>query len=221
MKAQCASLTLYHFVEGHHREVCLWHDQDHKPEVVGTVPGIFISQRWVAPAEIKALFPPSTLEYGGGEYVNLYWTASSPDELGADFAALGNRLESVGRMEPMKYIHRTWGDRFRPVSAIARRGLGISAEAVTCAPQTTGLMVTIDSGVSGAAEDPSKILEMGIFTAAVRLTSDSNDVCLWYTDRPDVLAAYQEYQSQAPPPDARRLHEGIYVPSIGHYQFYT
>jgi hypothetical protein len=54
MKAQSASLTLYHFEPGHHTEVCMWHDQDHKPEVVGTMPNVFISQRWVAPPELMA-----------------------------------------------------------------------------------------------------------------------------------------------------------------------
>src|SRR5918999_6123660 len=61
MKARSASLTLYHFADGHHREVCIWHDQDHKPEVVATTPGIFISQRWVAPPELMAARSPSTL----------------------------------------------------------------------------------------------------------------------------------------------------------------
>ena len=59
MKARSASLTLYHFEPEHHKEVCMWHDQDHKPEVVGTVPNIFISQRWVAPPELS----------GGGRHV--------------------------------------------------------------------------------------------------------------------------------------------------------
>src|ERR1044071_8788445 len=104
MKAQTASLTLYHFEPGHHREVCIWHDQDHKPEVVGTVPGIFVSQRWVATPDLMAARPPSSLEHNGGEYVNMYWTATTPQELQADFAALGRRLDLVGRMEPMKYI---------------------------------------------------------------------------------------------------------------------
>src|SRR6266545_1211791 len=116
MKAQAASLTLYHFEPGHHREVCVWHDQDHKPEVLATVPGIFVSQRWVAPPDLKATWPASGLEHGGGEYVNLYWTATPPAQLEADFHVLGQRLEAVGRMEPMRYIHRTWGRRLRPVS---------------------------------------------------------------------------------------------------------
>jgi len=220
MKAECASLTLYHFAEGHHREVCVWHDRDHKPEVVAHVPGIFISQRWVAPPEMKALFPPSTLEYGGGEYVNMYWTATSADELGAGFQVLGRRLEAEGRMEPMRYIHRTWGERLRPVSAVARRGLGLSAEAVTCALQTTGLMVTIDPPATADSQLVERMLDTGIFTAMVRLTSGSNDVSLWYTDWPDVTAAYRAFRAQAPPPVAGRLHEGMYCQSMGRYDLY-
>jgi hypothetical protein len=217
MKAQCVSLTLYHFAEQHHREVCVWHDQDHKPEVVANVPGIFISQRWVAPPDMKALFPASTLAYGGGEYVNLYWTATSADELGAGFQQLGRRLEAEGRMEPMRYIERIWGERLRPVSSVARPGLGLSAEAVACAPQTTGLMLTIDPLQAGPAPT---ILESGIFTAMVRLVSDSSEVCLWYTDWPDVVAAYRAFREQSPQADSR-LHEGMYCQSIGRYEYYA
>ena len=240
MKARCASLTLYHFAEGHHREVCMWHDQDHKPEVVGTVPGIFISQRWVAPPEMKALWPPSSLAEGGGEYVNLYWTTTTPDELGADFQALGQRLEAVGRMQPMRYIQRTWGERMRPVSASTKPGLPLSAEAVACAPQTTGLMLTIeelsDSSGRGAyahwheTDYIPTVLGTGIFSGAVKLTRgapDSNQlVMLYYTDRPDPCSAYAEFQEArlADFPDAeslrKRIHNGMYRPSIGHYEFY-
>ena len=117
MKARSASLTLYHFADGHHREVCVWHDQDHKPEVVATTPGIFISQRWVAPPDLMAARSPSTLPHNGGEYVNLYWSSGSAEELDADFDVLGRRLELVGRMEPMRYIERTFGRRLRPVSS--------------------------------------------------------------------------------------------------------
>jgi hypothetical protein len=247
MKAQCASLTLYHFAPGHHREVCIWHDQDHKPEVVGTVPGIFISQRWVAPPEMKALWPSSRLDAGGGEYVNLYWSTTTPDQLGADFQVLGRRLEAVGRMEPMRYIQRTWGRRMRPVSAMARVGLPLSAEAVTCAPQSTGLMLVIEQMSDGPQRDAyarwhetehvPMVLETGSFTAAVKLLSDAAEdrnlvVVLYYTDRPDPCRAYAEFLETSatwtsstrgfPNADAvrSRIHEGMYRPSIGQYEFY-
>jgi hypothetical protein len=248
MKAKCASLTLYHFAHGHHREVCVWHDQDHKPEVVGTVPGIFISQRWVAPPEMKELWPPSSLNAGGGEYVNLYWTTTTPDELDTDFQVLGRRLESVGRMEPMRHIQRTWGRRLRPVSAMIRVGLPLSADAVTCATQNTGLMLSIEEMSDGPerdayarwheAEHLPMILETGIFTCAVKLMSEAAEdrnllVVLCYTDRPDPGAAYTEFLETSAGwannattdfPHAaavrKQIHHGIYRPSIGHYEFY-
>jgi hypothetical protein len=247
MKAKSASLTLYHFEPGHHREVCMWHDQDHKPEVVGTTPHIFISQRWVAPSDLMALRGGSSLDQNGGEYVNLYWSSGSPEELQANFNLLGRRLEMLGRMQPMQYIHRTWGGRLIPISAHTRRGLELSAEAATFAPQWSGLLVVIFKLADSDRRDAyarwhetnhiPMILETGIFSAAVKLISsarDESDVCvvLYYTDRPDVGAALTEFREVADSwrgtardfPDAASarslIHSGIYRPSIGHYEYY-
>jgi hypothetical protein len=247
VKAQCASMTLYHFETGHHREVCIWHDQDHKPEVVGTTPGIFISQRWVAPPDLKSLWPASSLDHGGGEYVNLYWTTTTPEQLEKDFQLLGNRLEAVGRMQPMRYIQRTWGGRLRPVSAMTRAGLALSAEAATCAPQSVGLMLTIEQLREDADHDAyarwheteylPMVLETGIFTAAVKLMPESVQdrhvlVVLYYSEYPDPCEAYREYQRVAAGWRSsgkdfvqadqvhQLIHQGMYRPSIGHYEFY-
>ena len=247
MKARSASLTLYHFEPGHHKEVCTWHDQDHKPEVVGTMPNIYISQRWVAPPDLMATRPPSTLEHNGGEYVNLYWSSGTPDEMQADFGVLGRRLELVGRMRPMQYIRRTWGRRLRPVSARTRPGLDLSAEAVTFAPQTSGLLLVVGEMIDSDRRDAyaswhesvhvPMILDTGVFSGAVKLMSEADEdrnlyVVLYYTDRPDPGAAYTEFQEVArgwkktgqdfPDGDSVRtlIHSGMYCPSIGHYEFY-
>jgi hypothetical protein len=243
MKAQSASLTLYHFAAGHHREVCVWHDQDHKPEVVATTPGIFISQRWVAPPDLMAVRPESTLAHNGGEYVNLYWSSGSAEQLHADFDALGRRLELVGRMQPMRYIERTFGRRLRPVSFHVRPGLALSAEATTCAPQNQGLLLVIgelqpDAGGADFArwhesEHIPEILATGTFSGAAKLMSAAADepnlmVILYYSDREDPVAAYAEFRGLIPGlarhPDAdrafRRLHAGMYRPSIGFYDFH-
>jgi hypothetical protein len=244
MKAQSASLTLYHFADGHHREVCVWHDQDHKPEVVATTPGIFISQRWVAPPDLMAARSPSTLPHNGGEYVNLYWSSGSAEQLHADFDVLGRRLELVGRMRPMQYIERTFGRRLRPVSFQTRPGLELSAEAVTCAPQNQGLLLVIgelqpDAGGADFArwhetEHIPEILATGIFSGAAKLMSAAADepnlmVVLYYSDRDDPLGAYNEFRSAATSlrrhPNAdrafRRVHSGMYRPSIGFYDYYS
>jgi hypothetical protein len=243
MKARSASLTLYHFADGHHREVCVWHDQDHKPEAVATTPGIFISQRWVAPPDLMAGRAPSTLPHNGGEYVNLYWSSGTAEELHADFDVLGRRLELVGRMQPMQYIDRTWGRRLQPVSFHARDRLELSPEAVTCAPQNQGLFLVIgelqpsDGGADFArwheTEHIPEILATGVFSGAAKLMSADADepnlmVILYYSDRDDPLAAFQEFQAAARGlrrhPDAerafRRLHSGMYRPSIGFYDYY-
>jgi hypothetical protein len=247
MKALSASLTLYHFEPGHHKEVCMWHDQDHKPEVVGTTPNIFISQRWVAPPALMAARPPSSLEHNGGEYVNLYWSTGTPDQLEADFGVLGRRLELVGRMQPMRYIDRTWGRRLRPVSAYTRTGLELSAEAVTCAPQNTGLMVVIHELIESERRAAyaswhesvhmPMVLDTRLFTGAVKLMSDASEdrnlyVVLYYTDCPDPNETYTAFQEIAtgwrvasqdfPDVDTvrTRIHSGMYRPSIGHYEFY-
>jgi hypothetical protein len=39
------------------------------------------SQRWVAPPDLMATRPPSSLEHNGGEYLNLYWSSGTPDEM--------------------------------------------------------------------------------------------------------------------------------------------
>ena len=247
MKAQSTSMTLYHFDPGHHREVSVWHDQDHKPEVVGTMPGIFISQRWVAPPDLMQARPESSLEHNGGEYVNMYWSTDPPDKMSADFGVLGHHMALVGRMEPMKYIHRTWGSRLRPASAYTRPGVALSADALTCAPQVTGLMVVIGELIDGDQRDAYArwhetehiplILDTGVFSAAVKLMSDSPAernvfVALYYTERPDVCDAYVEFQKitagwrntdkDFPNADQvrKRIHHGMYRPSIGFYNYY-
>jgi hypothetical protein len=246
VKAKSASLTLYDFEPDHHREVCLWHDQDHKPEVIGTVPHIFISQRWVATPELVAEQPASQLEYGGGQYVNLYWSSGTPAELESNFVALGERLTRLGRMEPMRYIHRAWGQRLVPISAHTRPGLELSAEAVTFAPQTSGLMLVILKLLESDVRDAYSrwhasvhvpmILDTGLFSGAVKLGAPADAsllVMLYYTDHPDPCAAYREFHAMSRPwrgtdqhfaaiDRARSLiHSGMYVPSIGHYDYYA
>jgi hypothetical protein len=248
MKAKSASLNLFHLEQGHHQEVCRWHDEDHRPEVLGSAPDIFISQRWVAPPAFAAARPSGSLEYNGGEYVNLYWSAGEPAEIDAGFAMLRRRLVPAGRMSLMRYIQMPWNERLRPLSAHVRSDVTLSAEAMTCAPQNTGLMVVISqllaSDAQHAFDDWTQsvylpmVLEAGIFSAALRLTVDPpgpvrRTVDFFYTDRPDPLAAYLEFRElsadwksageEFPGIDRvrTRVHEGIYRPSRGDDEFYA
>jgi len=248
MKAGTISLGLWHLDPGHHQEVCRWHDADHKPEVLGTTPNVFVSQRWVASQAMVDQRTVSDLPHGGGEYVNLYWTTGTPDELGRDFDALGQRLTAAGRMQPMQYIHTAWRTRTRPVSLHARPDQVLSAEAVPTAPLTTGLLVEIQELMGGPERDAyarwyeseciPMVLESGLFTgAATVMGSDAEQqshlATLWYTDRDDTRAVYAEARTlrddwrktgrdyrQA---DAvrRLLHSSMYANSIGDYHYYA
>jgi hypothetical protein len=247
MKAGTVSLGLWHLEPGHHKEVCQWHDADHKPEVLGTTPHVFISQRWVASPAMVDKRSAARLPHGGGEYVNLYWTTGTPDELGRDFEALGARLTAVGRMEPNKYITSAWRTRTRPVSLQARNGLVQSPEAVPAAPVNTGLMIVIlelrDTPERDAyarwheTEHIPMILNTGLFTGAVKVMGSDPDrqnhlAMLFYTDVDDTQSAYLELQQMLADwrktgrafPDADNvrtlLHSSMYCNSIGQYDFY-
>jgi hypothetical protein len=214
MKAQSASVTLYHIQPGQHRAVCMWHDADHKAEVIGTMPHVFISQRWVTPPDWAALRSPTDLPHRGGEYVNIYWSSGSPEEMERDFAALGDRLERAGRMEPTmsNKMQRVWPSpahsRLRPVSIQTRSGLDLSGEAVTASTANTGLVLVVGEVLDGAERDEfarwhqsvfvPMVLDTGAFAGAAELMFDGADqrntfVTLYYTDLADPTDAYREF----------------------------
>jgi hypothetical protein len=247
MKAGTVSLGLWHIEPGHHREVCQWHDADHKPEVLGTTPNVFISQRWVASPAMVAARSAATLPDGGGEYVNLYWTSGTPDELGRDFEELGTRLTAAGRMEPNKYIHTAWRTRTRPQSLQARPNQVQSAEAVPAAPLNRGLMVVVKELLEAPQreaylkwyqnEHVPRVLDTGLFTGAATVSGSDAErqqhmAVLFYTAEEDVLGVYVELQKRLAEwratgrefPESVRvsrvLHSSIYTNSIGQYDFY-
>ncbi|MCL2395570.1 MAG: hypothetical protein FWC87_12905 [Acidimicrobiaceae bacterium] len=247
-KAKCASVTLYHMDPGHHREAAAWHDADHKAEVIASVPNVFISQRWVTPPAWSALRPPSDLPEGGGEYVNIYWSSGTADELSADFSRLGADLDAVGRMDTVRYMHLVWPTgapaRLRPTYLETRPGLPISAAAVTASTAMTGLVANVGNGPGDddfdrwyETEYLPKVLDTKLFAGAARLALDHPDhrgvsLTLLYLDARSPADAYVEYRERvrawaAEPngaPDAWPGHtttfETIAQPSIGRYDVY-
>lgn len=246
MKPQSASLTLYTMDAGHHREACIWHDQDHKAEALATVPDLFISQRWVTPREWLSLLPPSS-HRRVGEYVNLYWSAADPATFAEQFRDLGQRMAAVGRMDMLKYMHKTWPDpaavTMRPTSVQSRPGLALIPEGVLASTFTTGLVTTILESTSGTrdpdfdrwleADHIPAVLSSGLFEGAVTLVSDvpgmeATTAVLWYTEDSDPAAVYREYRGLAPsaggsPEQLAKVDtvfESIACPSIGHYDYY-
>ncbi len=250
MKIQSASFSMYTMDAGHHREACIWHDADHKAEVIGTVPDIFISQRWVTPPDWVKLLPQSSAEQLG-EYVNLYWSSADAAVLSDQFRELGQRMGAVGRMDMLKYMHKTWPAAaqvsMRPVSMQSRPGFILSPEAVLASTAMTGLVTTILESKSGARdhdfdrwqdeEHIPAVLASGLFAGAVRLVSDhpelpGTSVVLYYTDDEDPASIYtgfrelSEQQANGGGTSAERLakvetvFESVSCPSIGHYDYY-
>ena len=247
-KAQSASVTLYHMDPGHHREASVWHDADHKAEVIASVPHVFVSQRWVTPPSWMALRPPSELPEGGGEYVNVYWSSGTAEALSEDFNRLGADLGAVGRMDTVRYMHLIWPtgahSRLRPIYLETRPGLAISAAAVTASTAMTGLVATVGSSPAGddfdrwhETEYLPKVLATNLFAGAAKLALDQPDhpggyITLLYTDAPSPADTYVEYREQlrawgADPngvPDAWPGHTSIFEtvaqPSIGRYDVY-
>ena len=107
MKAHSALLSLYSIEPGRHREATMWHDADHKAEVIGSLATVFISQRWVTPPEWLPLRFAPNLPDGGGEYVNLYWSSAEPADLQRNFSAFGRAMTLAGRMGPVQYMTKT------------------------------------------------------------------------------------------------------------------
>jgi hypothetical protein len=161
MKGRTLALDLMHVQAGHHREFNFWHDYDHQPEVIGTVPDVFIAQFWVAPPSYVAARPRTSLEFDGGEYLNMYWSQGSPEALVSNFYLKGKELRPEGRMVPAQYMNRVWSSRLHVVSARTAPDERLSAEAVVHAPDT-GLVVTVERIV-----DPSPLAEYPYTSRAV------------------------------------------------------
>lgn len=215
MKLNVGALSMYHIADGHHRETARWHDADHKAEVIATVPGIFLSQRWVTPPGWLGLRPASPLAHGGGEYVNLYWSSGSDAELTRDFADLGARLTAVGRMRPAElFMEKVWPvharSRIHLTSVQGRPGLATSAEAAMAATSNTALLTVIDSVSDAGVGDYGAwqcdhyipmVLSTGIFTAAALCTlgegantDDGQFVTLYYLDSDAPEAGYRQFR---------------------------
>jgi hypothetical protein len=214
MKAQSASLSLYHILPGHHREATMWHDADHKAEVVGAMDNIFISQRWVTPPEWLSLRQTTLLAEGGGEYVNLYWSSGTTEELERDFGRLGDALTLVGRMEPAtKYMRKTWpttaSGRMKPLLLLSRPGLELSGEAVPASTAMTGLMTRVEMVHDDEKRESFNrwheqeyipmVLDTGLFAGAAKLAldpaaEDGQYVTLYYLDADSPADAYQQFK---------------------------
>jgi hypothetical protein len=234
VKGCTASVGLYHLPEGRHRGFLAWHDDDHRPEVLGTVPNVFASQRWVAPPAFVAARPSTELPHDGGEYLVLHWSAGTPQQLDSDLYLLGRRLAGLNRMRPSTYFDRVWLNRLHVVSGQTCGSGGLSAEAVTCAPNT-GLVLSIEQILQHDRRQEYEHWLETVLTAAVLGTrlfrasfslvplpdSDKQTaVRCYYTDQPDPLDTFQQFQRQRAALELREFEDmrrtvflGVFCPS--------
>jgi hypothetical protein len=171
---------------GHHRSFTTWHDTDHRPENVGRIRHVYHSERWVAPVELVA-----RREITGagptddfGHYVHTYWSMATPAELSHDMTAVRERLEVLGRCQPInRDFVATWRDRTYPVHALVAPDAPASADALPVAPNS-GVVVTL----FGAPVRPDQELEH-YYTDVLPAVVDSDGVMGVYTLRTGVDAA--------------------------------
>jgi len=214
MKANGAAFGLVHIDAGHHRATCEWHDNDHKAEVIGSLPGVYSTQRWVTPPEWMKLRAPNDLPFAGGEYINMYWTTETGEELSARFGELGRQLEAAGRLEPMAYWKGCWprvdgGPGWYPTTVIAAEKAITSAEGVLASIGMTGLVSVIEIAHDGVdAQEVRRrqsneiipaAIATGLFEGAAQLNSDrpgleGTSVLLYYVNADDPAEVFDEYR---------------------------
>ena len=145
MKAASALTAFLTCPPGRHRAFNEWHDTDHRPENHGQIDHIYHSVRYVA--EREQLAARQVLEGGlagpGGEYLAMYWSTASPEQLLYDMTVVRERLRLLGRCEPINRDFRAvWRDRVHVVRAYVPPGSILSADAVPLAPHD-GVVATL------------------------------------------------------------------------------
>ena len=145
MKARSALTAFLSCPPGRHRAFNEWHDADHRPENHGQIDHIYHSARYVA--EPEHLAARQVLEGGlagpGGEYLAMYWSTASPEQLLYDMTVVREQLRLLGRCEPINRDFRAvWRDRVHVVRAYVPPGSILSADAVPLAPHH-GVVATL------------------------------------------------------------------------------
>ena len=183
MKAASAFVGTFHCEPGHHAAFLQWHDLDHRPENLGQIGHLFHSQRWIAPPGSLAAREYGTRVAGTepGEYLMSYWSSASPEQLRSDMIELRDRLDVLGRCEPMgRDFTVPWHEYLRPLSARADPRLGFSPAAVPFLPHE-GIVLTVgcepdDGGEWRARYDGEVLPELfagGSLVGAVSLATRS------------------------------------------------
>jgi hypothetical protein len=182
MRAATVFVGFLNCPPGHHNAFLDWHEDDHRPENHGGIEHIYHSPRFIA--------PPDSLRYrqlgceepwgDAGQYLMTYWSSASPERLLEDMTTLRERLDGLGRCQPInRDFHAVWRDRMRVVGGFAnpRHLVSRSPDAAPFAPHDA-LVVTVgrypDDGGRWArwyeTEGLAGIFEDDRFTAAFTLS---------------------------------------------------
>jgi hypothetical protein len=236
LKVQSGSAVMFHYLPGQHQHVVEWHNEIHRPEIHGAVPHVFYSQDFVAPPDYVAAREHADLPMAGGEYLSLYWSEGSLEELGEDNRKASQDRRNAGAYHPFQDV--VWAARMRAVGAYPRPGLGYDVNAAPFAPNS-GLVLVAEQIVAPTRQveyaawvehvQIPRVLGLGPFSACFTFMHDSaagNGLLqFWFVDRADPLESLGKLrandESSAPEGVRRTVLRGAYQPVIqGHYDVY-
>ena len=145
MKAKSALAAFLTCPPDRHRDFNVWHDEDHRPENHGQIEHVYHSVRYVA--EPEHIAAQQVLDGGlverGGEYLAMYWSTATPEQLLYDMTVVREQLRLLGRCEPINRDFRAvWRDRVHVVRAYVAPESVLSADAVPLAPHR-GIVATL------------------------------------------------------------------------------
>jgi hypothetical protein len=207
MKAKSATVMLLYYEPGTHEEVTRWHEEIHRPEMHGTIPNIYHSEDWLSPVEYMALRPPTELPRRGGEYLCLYWSQGTAEELSEGVRTYAAEARERSSYHPHQEI--VWRDRMVVSAGQVRPGMEVTVDTVPLL-HNTGLLMTIselaDAGGRETYERWSedvqvpRMLASGIFSGHYGLHSMEGAeqnvyVDIYFVERGDPIEKYQELQA--------------------------
>jgi hypothetical protein len=235
---------MFHYLPGEHRHVAEWHNEIHRPEIHGAVPHVFYSQDFVAPPAYVAARQHADLPMAGGEYLSLYWSEGSLEQLGEDNRKASQDRRNAGSYHPFQDV--VWAARTRARSVHPRPGLAYDVNAAPFAPNT-GLVLIVEEILDPARQAEyeawieqvhiPRVLDLGPFSACFAFTHDSARgaglIQYWFVDRSDPLEslgqlrrAEDAWHAAGAYPSAldsvrRKVFCGAYQPvHVGQYDVY-
>ena len=137
----------------------------------------------------------------GGEYLSLYWSEGSLEELSEDNRKASQNRRNAGSYHPFQDV--VWAARMRAHAAYPRAELGYDVNAAPFAPNT-GLVLVVEQIADAArrAEYAAwleqvhvpRVLELGPFSACFAFDQETADgpgvIHFWFVDRADPLESY-------------------------------